>query len=147
MLTAVLVNVNRDPKKGEAAKPSDFFYFDTRNDGPRISTAAADTFFSLVVDKKIGSWCLNVAPIDRLRASRGGGDVCYPRAWLGARCLVINPKVINGKVCAPLAIVDETRVDLSIMLKDVDSGQETPILLPQGLQRFVIDAEFQIDFG
>ena len=44
MLTSVLVNVNRDPKKGEPAKPSDFFYFDLKNDGPRIPSSCADTF-------------------------------------------------------------------------------------------------------
>lgn len=145
MLTAVLVNVNRDPKKGEAAKPSDFFYFDTRNDGPKIPASCADTFFSLVADKKISSWCLNIAPLDRLRASRGSGsDVIYPRAWVGGRCVVFNPKIKNGKVTAPLAIVDETRMDLPTLLRDVDSGQETTILLPQGLQRYVIDAEFHL---
>lgn len=143
MLTAVLVNVNRDPKQGEPAKPSDFFYFDTKNDGPRISDSCADTFFSLVADKKIGSWCLSIAPLDRLRASRGSGsNIVYPRAWAGSKCLLINPQLINGKVSAPLAIVDQTSIDLSITLKDIDSNQEITILLPQGLQRYVIDAEF-----
>lgn len=145
MLTSVLVNVNRDPKKGEPAKPSDFFYFDLKNDGPRIPSFCADTFFSLVTDKKISSWCLNIAPLDRLRASRGSGsNIVYPRAWVGGRCIMFCPKITDGKVTAPLAIIDETRVDLPTILRDVDSGQETTILLPQGLQRYVIDAEFYL---
>jgi hypothetical protein len=144
MLTAVLVNVNRDPKKGEAAKPSDFFYFDARNDGPKIPTTCADTFFSLVNDEKMIGWVLNIAPLDRLRASRGSGAGIYPRAWVGGRVMMLNPKIVNGKVTAPLAIVDECRFDLPTTLVDVDSGQQATILLPQGLQRYVIDAEFDL---
>lgn len=145
MLTAVLVNVNRDPNKGEPAKPNDFFYFKP-DDGTeaRISASTADAFFSLVGDSKLPAWVGGIAPIDRLRTARAGGRPTYPRAWVGGRVVLINPVIVDGKVTAPLAIIDETRVDCPTHIRDVDGDFSVCINIPQGLQRYVVDAEFEM---
>ncbi|MFN6572382.1 hypothetical protein [Dendronalium sp. ChiSLP03b] len=105
-LTSCFVNSNRDPKKSEAAKPSDFFYFTPAEDeGERISPAAANAFFALADAGKLPGWVVAVAPIDKLSKSRDGVTV-NPVVWVGEGLVLIQPSVEDGLVRFPLGFVE-----------------------------------------
>jgi hypothetical protein len=139
--------MNRDPSKGEPAKPSEFQYFSPNSGGnaPTLSATACDTFFSLVREQKIPGWVLSIAPIDRLQLGQKNGTIPYPRALVGPHAILLNPRIDEGMVKSPLAIIDETRADMVAIVKDLDNGEMLGISLPKGAQRYVIDAEFYLN--
>lgn len=144
-LTAVLVNCNRDPKKSEPAKPSDFWYFTPQDEQePRLDAVAADAFFSLVQSERMPSWCVAIAPVDRLREVRANGPVPKCRAWVKKGVLLITPRIEDGVVKVPLAIVDGVAGSTSVI--DVDSGATRQVIIPndKGEAFWVADAEFQL---
>lgn len=104
-LTSCFVNSNRDPKKGEAAKPSDFFYFaPAENEDIRISASVANAFFALADAEKLPGWCVAIAPVDKLLKSRNG-VADNPSVWVGEGLVLINPVVKDGFVRFPLGFV------------------------------------------
>lgn len=145
LLTAVTVNMQRDPSKGEPAKASDFCYYDRKADGPKLSGQCCDTFFSLIREQKMPGWTLNIVPIEQLKRGQVGGAIRYPRAWIGAHIVLINPSIDQGKIKASLAIIDETRSDMVMPVKDLDNGEMFGLTLPKGLQRYIVDAEFYLN--
>lgn len=104
-LTSCFVNSNRDPKKGEAAKPSDFFYFaPAESEDVRISAAAANAFFALADSGKLPGWCVAIAPVDKLSKSCDG-VADNPSVWIGEGLVLINPVVEGELVRFPLGFV------------------------------------------
>lgn len=143
-LTACFVNANRDPKKGEPAKPSDFWYFTSSNQEDKLDGSACDAFFSLVADEKIPSWAVALAPIEKMRASRANGRVTKPRAWMKRGVLLIAPRIENNKLCTPLAIIDGVTGRIPVI--DVDSGATKEIVVFNNEKStfWLQDAEFQL---
>lgn len=143
-LTACFVNSNRDPKKGESAKPSDFWYFTPKDDGDKLDPVAADTFFNLVSDEKMPSWALGIAPVDKLRSSRGNGSIPSLRAWRSAGVLLIAPKISGGYLKVPLALVDGVEGKVSVI--DADSGVCSSVFIPNAKKEtfWQADVEFQL---
>lgn len=143
-LSALFVNSNRDPKKGEAAKPSDFFYHKPSSEEDKLDPMACDVFFSLVADEKMPSWVAAIAPIEKLRSSRVNGTISGVRAWLGRGVLLISPKIVGGVVKAPVAMVDG--VCEKAQLRDVDSGSTHQVFIPKtsGETYWIKDVEFQL---
>lgn len=141
-LSALFVNANRDPKKGQPAKPADFFYFATGKDsGVRIPSKVADVFFSLSNDGLLPPWVLGIAPIDLLRKCRGNSTPGKPRAWIGDDILLILPRIEDEQVIAPLAITN--RATGVCKLTDVDTGTEFYISLPAPQTAWILDAELE----
>ncbi|MCC5640351.1 hypothetical protein LC593_31865 [Nostoc sp. CHAB 5844] len=120
-LTSCFVNSNRDPKKGEPAKPSDFFYFTPATDkDTKISAAAANAFFALADAGKLPGWCVAQAPVDKLLKAKTseqcglGGfrrgataeDPIKPLVWIGEGLVLFQPRVEDGVVRFPLGFVD-----------------------------------------
>lgn len=103
-LCALFVNANRDPKKGNPAKPSDFYRFADADD--KLAGYACDAFFSLVSDNLLPSWALAIAPLDELRAMRKFDSFPRPRVWLAEGVMLICPHFSGDRVVAPLAIVN-----------------------------------------
>lgn len=143
-LCALFVNANRDPKKGEPAKPADFCHFTPKDAEIKLNGAACDAFFSLVPEEKLPAWALAIAPIDKLKQQRRNQPPPMPRAWAGeCEALLILPRVKNDRVVAPLVFVGENVGGL-IVLTDVDSGTEFAIEVPTGEPRWIVDAEFDV---
>lgn len=143
-LSALFVNSNRDPKKGEAAKPSDFFYHKPNTEEDKISPTACATFFSLVNDEKMPSWAVALAPVDKLRVGKDDGAVVSVRAFVARGVLLLAPIAVGNKVKVPLAIVDG--VNGSTILRDVDSGTtyKISILNPRMETYWIKDVEFDL---
>lgn len=147
-LSSIYVNSQRDPKKGEPSKPSDFFYFREIPEEERINPVAADAFFSLVSEAIIPQWCVSMAPVDKLRAARAEGTVpSKNRAWTRKGILLIMPRIVNDLVIAPLAFVNGVEGKLGVI--DIDSGMAREIFVsnPKREQWWQIDAEFQVLIG
>lgn len=144
-LTACFVNANRDPKKGEPAKPSDFWYFASQAFQDKIDPVVADTFFALVAEEKIPSWAVALAPIEKLRASRGNGsNISGARAWMRKGVLLLAPRIRGTSVVAPLALVDGVQGNSNVI--DIDSGVCREVLIPnsKGEAFWLKDAEFEL---
>ncbi|MBD2437358.1 hypothetical protein [Nostoc sp. FACHB-110] len=95
-LTSCFVNSNRDPKKGEPAKPSDFFYFTPATDeDTKISAVAANAFFALADAGKLPGWCVAIAPVDKLLKARTS-DPVKPLVWIGEGLVLLQPRVEDG---------------------------------------------------
>lgn len=143
-LSALFVNSNRDPKKGEPAKPSDFYYHQPQKEEDRISPTACATFFSLVSDEKMPSWAVALAPIDKLRAGKDDGAVSLVRAFVARGVLLVAPSVDANRVKVPLALVDG--VGGAIAIRDIDSGEIRKISIPnqKGETYWVKDVEFDL---
>lgn len=138
------MNANRDTKKGEPAKPSDFFYFKPIDDGEKISAVAADTFFSLVAEERMPSWAVSLAPVDKLRQHRANGNPASTKAWVKRGVMLIAPKLEGTKVKAGLALVDG--VSGAISLIDIDAGVAYKVLIenPNSDSYWASDVEFDI---
>ena len=143
-LSALFVNSNRDPKKGEAAKPSDFFYHKPLADEDKISFSACATFFSLVSDEKMPSWAVAIAPVEKLRAGKDSGVVSTIRAFVARGVLLVAPVLEGNRVKVPLALVDG--VDGAIACRDIDSGTTYRIVVPnsKGETYWIKDVEFDL---
>jgi hypothetical protein len=108
-LTSQFFNANRDPKKGEPAKPSDFFYFQSQEeDGIHISAYVANTFFALTEQGKLPGWAVAIAPLERLLKAKDNSKIRNPQAWIGKNLVLICPTVKDGLVEFPLGFVDDT---------------------------------------
>jgi len=144
-LTSCFINANRDPKKGEPAKASDFFYFQPKDQKIKIPAPACDTFFALTKENKMPGWVVGMAPMDTLRAHKGNGKRLpgRVRAWSGDGVLLILPHIEGNTVRCPLAFVSTKRQG-SLSLRDVDSGTLFRVQLPPGERRWVLGAEFKI---
>lgn len=143
-LTAVFCQINSDPKKGNRAKPSDFWHFAPIEDKDKINPVVADTFFALVAEEKIPSWAIALAPIEKLRASRGNGATASIRAWMKKGVLLIAPQMSGTSVVAPLALVDGVQGKSNVI--DIDSGVCREVLIPnvKGEAFWLKDAEFDL---
>jgi hypothetical protein len=105
-LCALFVNANRDPKKGNPAKPSDFYRFADNDD--KLAAHACDAFFSLVADKLLPSWALAIAPLEELRSQRKFDSFPRPRVWLADGVMLICPHFSGDRVFAPLALIEHS---------------------------------------
>lgn len=143
-LSALFCNANRDPKKGEAAKPSDFFYHQPQREEERICPTACATFFSLVADEKMPSWAVSIAPIEKLRACKELGVVSPLRALVARGVLLIAPKVEGQKILVPLALVDG--INGALACRDIDSGETHKVSIPnpKGETYWIKDVEFDL---
>lgn len=143
-LTACFVNSNRDPKSGTAAKPSDFWYFTPIDDGDKLDPVACSCFFSLIADEKLPSWALAIAPVDQLRSSRSNGSIPDVRAWMRCGVLLIAPKITDGVVKVPLAIVDGIEGRVAVI--DADCGTVHEVFIPNAKKEtfWQADVEFQL---
>jgi hypothetical protein len=146
-LTACFINANRDPKKGEPAKPTDFFYFADRDStGPKLNGAACDAFFSLVSEQLLPSWVLDIAPIELIRSQRANRSIVKPRAWIGENLLLLLPRVevdSDGKHTVTAALAFCNNATGLVELTDPDSGTEFFLHLPNPQISWSIDAEFE----
>lgn len=142
-LTSCFVNANRDPKKGEPSKASDFYYFQSKDQKIKIPAPACDTFFALTKESKLPGWAVAIAPLEIIRANKGNGKPLpgRVRAWSGNGILLIMPHIEGNVVRCPLALV-KTKRQGAVSLRDVDAGTAFQIDLPAGEQRWVLDAEF-----
>jgi hypothetical protein len=105
-LISCFVNANRDPKS-EAAKPSDFFYFQPKEiDTVRIPPAVANAFFALTDIAKLPPWVVQMAPLDRLTKSRDSSPSPSPVVWIGEGIALILPYISNGVVKFPLGFIE-----------------------------------------
>lgn len=143
-LSALFCNANRDPKKGEPARPSDFWYFGkAEHSGVAIPGAVCDIFFSLIADQLLPTWALGIAPIELLRKHRANRPVSKPRAWIGSDLILIQPQVVEGKtVRAALAIVNGAAGGVEL----IDADSRTPFYLSleaPGQIAWALDAEFE----
>ncbi|MBD2095642.1 hypothetical protein H6F90_10795 [Trichocoleus sp. FACHB-591] len=143
-LTSCFINANRD-SKADAAKPSDFYYFQIREESDRISipAIACDTFFALIKDGLLPGWVVPLVPVDKLEAGRKRGEVGKPRAWVGEGVILIAPKIEGGQVIAAIAVTEAVEGTVEVM--DVDSGETFEIVIPDGTEHcWILDADFNL---
>ena len=139
------MNANRDPKKGEPAKASDFFYFTPQvEESEKISAIACNTFFSLIADDKIPSWAVAIAPVDKLRSSRINGDIPKCRAWMSKGVLLIAPVITGDKLLVPLAIIEAATGQVSVIDVDTGTAREVFIANPKHDTYWAINVEIQL---
>lgn len=143
-LTACFVNANRDPKKGEPAKPTDFFYFQNQAlDGVNLPTGVCNSFFSLVQEGKMPGWVVPLAPISKLKENHTKAPVALPRAWHGEGILLLKPKLDGKRILAGMAIADHA--EGVVPLIDIDSGATYEIYLSEPVSgAWILDAEFTV---
>lgn len=145
-LSSIFVNANRDPKKGEPAKPSDFFYFTPQLDeSEKISAIACSTFFSLISDEKMPSWAVSIAPVDKLRSNKSSKcAIPQCRAWMRKGVMLIAPIVQGDKAIAPLALIDGVEGQISVI--DIDTGTAREIFVANAKKEvyWAVNVEFQL---
>lgn len=146
-LTACFVNSNRDPKKGQPAKPSDFWYFHSQEVEVEVPSTAADAFFSLIADNLMPGWALGVLPIEQLRKAKRGLPVPSPRAIAGDGVLLLAPTqaLVNGetKLNSGLAAC-EGGVAGEVPVTDLDSGTAFLIKMPSPERQWILNGEFDL---
>lgn len=141
-LSALFINANRDPKKGEPSKPNDFFYFQAADQKVRIDGLAAETFFALAKDEKLEQWMVGIAPMQELLAARNYGSLrTRDRALIGQDALIINPTYKDGKVFSALAIFQRGG---ELWANDADTGDRVCVVVPPGASRWCTDESFEL---
>jgi len=147
-LTACFVNANRDPKKGEAAAPKDFFYFaDREAAGFKLPGRACDAFFSLISDQLLPDWMLNIAPIELMRSNRANAGLLKPRAWIGENLLLLLPRVETdeeGKRTVTAAMAFTNDATGLVEVTDPDVGTQFYLHLANPQIAWSIDSEFEM---
>lgn len=135
-LTSCFVNANRDPKKGQPAKPSDFFYF--ANSDP-LNSAIADSFFSLIKDKLMPSWVVYASPIDLLKQSRDTSHPTRNRCLIGDGVAIFCPVIEDDEIYSDFVVFNEAAIGWQTVT-DLDSGKEwTVFVLPDFDQQYCRD--------
>ena len=141
-ISALFINANRDPKKSDPAKPSDFFYFQPIEQKIQINAIAAETFFALTKEEKLEQWAVGIAPLKELSAARNYGKLrTRDRALIGQDALLINPTYKDGKVYSAFAIFQS---DGNLWVSDTDTGDRLCIVVPQGASRWCTDESFEV---
>lgn len=141
----MFVNANRDPKKGEPARPSDFYHFQVIEEGDRIKEAAANAFFSLVADEKMPSWAVSIAPIDKLRSSKNDDSPPQTRALMCRGVLLLAPQIQDDAVKVGLALVDG--VEGNVNLIDTDSGSTYQLFIPNAKKESFWRQDWELMLG
>ena len=141
-LSALFVNANRDPNKGEPAKAADFFYFDRKTDDVKISPQAADAFFSLSMDSTMPFWVPALAPVEKLRSCCAKGAFPYPRAWFNEDVFLVLPRIVNDKVIVPFGVIRSPGG--VVVVNDPDSDRSFAVEIPPDEPRWFINAEFEL---
>lgn len=148
-LTACFVNSNRDPKKGEAAKPSDFFYFNNTDEAIAIPPSAANAFFSLADAGLLPNWAVAIAPVEKLASARNHHAPPALRALISDSLIILCPRIdgeiIKGaipKVSGAIAFTNESLDDVSA-LKNPDTGEVFTILTKDlAVSSWILQPEF-----
>lgn len=149
-LTSCFVNANRDPSKGQPAKPSDFCYFKTDDKDATIPGVAADTFFHLIKLDLLPHWAMDLAPMDKLQAAKTQGrNIPQFYALVGHRILLICPTVSNGRLYAKFALVDGIKGRVTVRSPEPDpkapgANKNYVIELPDKDRRWVLKFEAPI---
>lgn len=91
-LTSYFVNANKDPKKGSRVTPADFFYFKPES-STDINPDVATTFFSLIADKLVPNWAVNLIPVKDFIPLKDKGRVSKVRAYISdsVDILILSP--------------------------------------------------------
>lgn len=138
------IAANSDPKKGKPIDIEDLYIFDNQKDDfedIEITPIVANTFFYSLKFARGRSWILAEAPIQKLertRESKFEGDVSIANT----PCLeaddifLIAPIIKEDRIYAPLAILNNIKSSLKIIIRDPRSKQEYRILLNPGLFDF-----------
>lgn len=137
-LTSCFVNANRDPKKGQAAKPSDFFYFAQTD---TLNPAIANAFFSLIKDELLPPWVAYSAPVDLLRQSKTNGcHSPHKRMLVGEGVAIFCPEISEQRIVSDFGVYHEAAWGW-MWLKDVDSGKEYEVFIipPEYEQQYCRD--------
>lgn len=124
-LTSCFVNANRDPKKGQAAKPADFFYFANSDS---LDPAIADSFFSLIDDKLLPSWVVHAAPIDLLRQSKGITRPTKNRCLIGDGVAIFCPVIGDMDIDSAFAVFNEAETGWQVVM-DIDSDKDYTVFI------------------
>jgi hypothetical protein len=140
-LSSLFVNANRG-KDSEAAKPSDFYYFQTASgESISIPAAACDAFFSCVRDGLMPAWAVPLCPIDRFESGRANGKVSRPRVWVGDGVVLLLPRIEGKQVIVPFAVIEGAEGIVDV--KDPDSETWFAVDVPGG-DCWMLDAEFAL---
>lgn len=139
-LTALMVNINRDPKKGEPVSREDFFNFKPQKEEEKISPQAADAFFSLSMDSTMPFWVPSLAPVEKLRACRAHGAFPYPRVWMNDDVFLVLPTLTGDRVKFAFGVIRGGGGTITV--EDPDSGNRYCIELPKGEPRWFINESF-----
>jgi hypothetical protein len=103
-LTACFVNANRDPKKSQPAKASDFFYFKIAKQYG-LSDIAVETYFALAKLKKLPLFALNLLDIKSLQEARTFEEVEKINAWIHPEAVLIQVNQLDGKIKVDFALI------------------------------------------
>jgi hypothetical protein len=141
-LTSCFINANRDPKS-TAAKPSDFFYFNSTDEQIQIPSMCANAFFALADAGLLPNWVVAIAPIDKLKSVQDDTRVIAPRAWVGDGVVLMLPRVDGETVRFGIGFQDlpENFPGGTVVVRDVDSGEERAIALDGGGAEWILDGE------
>jgi hypothetical protein len=144
-LTSCFINANRDPKS-TAAKPSDFFYFNSTDEQIQIANVCANAFFALADAGFLPSWVVAISPIDKLKSVQDDTRVIAPRAWVGDGVVLMLPRVDGETVRFSLGFQDlpENFPGGIVVVRDVDTGEERAIALSSGGMKWILDGEVDI---
>lgn len=145
-LTSVFWNANRDPKKGEPVKGSDFWHFTPQmEESEKISAIACTTFFSLISDEKMPSWAVSIAPVDKLRESnKSKCAIPQCRAWMRKGVMLIAPQIKGDKAIAPLALIDGVEGQVSVIDIDTGTAREIEVANAKKEVYWAVNVEFQL---
>jgi hypothetical protein len=147
-LTSCFINANRDPKSSPA-KPSDFFYFNSTDEQIQIPSMCANAFFALADAGLLPSWVVAIAPIDKLKSVQDDTRVIAPRAWVGDGVVLMLPRLDGETVKFSLGFQDlpENFPGGSVVVHDVDTGEEKAIALTSGGTKWILDGEVGLEEG
>lgn len=129
-LIACFVNANRDPKKSKPANPSDFYYFQSKeDDGVVISDRCANAFLGLIKDKKMPGWVVPLSPIEKIEQSKSNLNYqLQNRALIGEGIAIFCYQVHLDTIYAELSVFDNC--DRITIVTDIDSQQSYKIVIP-----------------
>jgi hypothetical protein len=140
-LSSLFVNANRG-KDSEAAKPSNFYYFQTQSEqAVSIPVAVCDAFFSCIKDGILPAWAVPLCPIDALEKGKSGGKVPRPRLWVGDGVILILPQIQGKQVSAAFALINQAEGIIDV--KDPDSDRWFAVEVPDE-DCWILEAEFPI---
>ena len=90
------------------------------------------------------SWAVAIAPIDKLRTNKKGGEVPTCRAWMRKGVMLVAPQIKGDKAIAPLALIDGIKGQVSVI--DIDTGTAREIFVANAKKEtyWAVNVEFQL---
>jgi hypothetical protein len=144
-LSCLYFNNNRDPKS-QRIPESEFYRFAPPDPAKQIDADACNVYFDFLKEELLPIWVAGLVSgptLKTLVSCKTSATLPKVRLWISDDVYLFCPRIKNGVVFAPLAMVQNTTLE-EVVMTDFDTGAQIRLRLDSGESRCTLNEEFRI---